>query len=165
MNINNEYTMPLGSSFEYFLRTEVKIKPMNDLAKIPTRGSDEAAGWDLYAAIDKDIEIQPHTTKKIDTGIAIALPRNTFGALFPRSGIATKRGLRLANSCGIIDSDYRGSVIAAIHNDTNEIQKIEKGERIAQLIVLPFVPIKFNQVDKLDGTVRGSGGFGSTGVK
>lgn len=144
---------------------EINIKLLNDLAKIPTRGSDYAAGYDLYAAIDMPIGIYPHSTVKVDTGIAVELPENTFGAVFARSGLATKRGLRLANSVGVLDSDYRGPVIVALHNDTDEIQSVDPGERIAQLVVMPFVPVTFNEVDELSDTVRGAGGFGSTGEK
>ena len=136
----------------------------NDLAKMPTRGSEYAAGYDLYAATDYDIEIAPHETVKIDTGISIALPEWTFGAIFARSGLATKQGLRPANCVGIIDADYRGSVIVALHNDTNEHQIVLAGSRIAQLIVMPYVNSEFIEVRALDQTKRGNGGFGSTGT-
>ena len=98
----------------------MNFKKLNDLAKTPTKGSEYSAGWDLYAATDYDIEIYPHQTVKIGTGIAIELPSMTFGAIYPRSGIATKQGLRPANCVGVVDSDYRGEVIVALHNDTND---------------------------------------------
>lgn len=148
-----------------FATQTVKFKKNNSLAKTPTRGSAEAAGWDLYAATNYIISIKPHQTVKIDTGISIELPKNTFGAIYARSGLATKRGLRPSNCTGVVDSDYRGIVIVALHNDSDQEQFVEPGERIAQLIVMPYIPITFEEVDELDDTERGSGGFGSTGAK
>ena len=145
--------------------SELKVKLLNDLAKIPTRGSDEAAGLDLYAATDSDLWIEPHETMKIDTGIAVALPKGTFGAIFARSGIATKQGLRPANCVGVVDSDYRGPVIVALHNDTSIRQMIPAQSRVAQLVVLPYVFPDVIFVDELDETKRGEDGFGSTGTK
>lgn len=142
---------------------EIKIKLLNDNAKVPTRGSKYAAGYDLYAATTYDIEIAPHSTVKIGTGISVELPNGTFGAIFARSGLATKKGLRPANCVGVCDSDYRGEYIVAIHNDTDEMMTIAAGERIAQLIVMPFVAVEFNVVSELTETERGDGGFGSTG--
>ena len=145
------------------MSTYINLKRLNNLAKIPTRGSEYAAGYDLYAATDEIIVIAPHSTIKIGTGFAFEIPYGTFGAIFPRSGIATKRGLRPANCVGVVDSDYRGEVIVALHNDTDEIQSIEPGERIAQLIILPYLAVGFNETDELSDTVRGSGGFGDSG--
>lgn len=142
---------------------EINIKLLNENAKVPTRGSEYAAGYDLYAATDYDIEIAPHSTVKIGTGISVELPNGTFGAIFARSGLATKKGLRPANCVGVCDSDYRGEYIVPMHNDTDEVMTIASGERIAQLIVMPFVGIEFNIVDELTKTKRGDGGFGSTG--
>ena len=141
----------------------INVKKLNDLAKLPTRGSEYAAGYDLYAATSYNIEIQPHTTVKIGTGLSFELPQGTFAAIFPRSGIATKRGLRPANCVGVCDSDYRGEYIVALHNDTNEVQIIEPQERIAQMILLPFVEMSFNEVNELSDTVRGGSGFGDSG--
>ena len=141
----------------------INVKKLNDLAKLPTRGSEYAAGYDLYAATSYNIEIQPHTTVKIGTGLSFELPQGTFAAIFPRSGIATKRGLRPANCVGVCDSDYRGEYIVALHNDTNEVQIIEPQERIAQMILLPFVEMSFNEVNELSDTIRGAGGFGDSG--
>lgn len=143
---------------------EINIKLLNENAKVPTRGSEYAAGYDLYAAINKDIDIAPHSTVKIGTGISVELPNGTFGALFARSGLATKKGLRPANCVGVCDSDYRGEYIVAMHNDTDEMMTITPGERIAQLIVMPFVAVEFNVVNELTETERGDGGFGSTGT-
>lgn len=141
------------------------IKILNDLAKVPTYGSIEAAGADLYAATSYDIEIRPHETVKIGTGIAIAVPRGYYGGIYARSGLATKQGLRPANCVGVIDSDYRGEVIVALHNDTDEPQWVPAGSRIAQLLIQPVMRTYFNVVDELEDTERGIGGFGSTGVK
>lgn len=144
---------------------KINIKRLNDLAKIPTRGSEYAAGYDLYAATEYDIEISPHSTIKVGTGIAMELPEGTFGAIFARSGLATKKGLRPANCVGVCDSDYRGEYIVPLHNDTDEMMSIAAGERIAQLIVMDFNPVEFNEVDSLNDTDRGIGGFGSSGTK
>lgn len=144
---------------------EIRIKFLNNLATIPTRGSVESAGIDLYAATDYDIKIQPGQTIKIGTGIAIALPEGTFGGIFARSGLATKQGLRPANCVGVIDSDYRGEVIVAIHNDSDIEQIIPAKSRIAQLVVLPYIPVNIILTSELDETERGENGFGSTGIE
>lgn len=141
----------------------MNIKLLNNLAKVPTRGSKYSAGYDLYATTDYEIIIPPHSTVKIGTGIAIELQKDTFGAIYARSGLASKKGLRPANCVGVIDADYRGEIIVALHNDTDTCQEINPGERIAQLVVLPFVLVDFNVVDELSNTERGDGGFGSTG--
>lgn len=141
----------------------IKYTKLNELAKEPTRGSSAAAGYDLYAAIDTDITIASHTTIKVGTGLAFELPQNTFAAIFARSGLATKQGLRPANCVGVCDSDYRGEYIVAIHNDTDIEQTIAAGDRIAQMILMPYIPIIFEEVEELSDTERGSGGFGSTG--
>lgn len=143
----------------------MKYKKLNDLAKEPTRGSVAAAGYDLYAATSYDIELPPHETVKIGTGIAIEIPDGYFGGIFARSGLATKKGLRPANSVGVIDSDYRGEVIVALHNDSNLTQYIDAGERIAQLIIIPYENVTFEEVNDLSDTERGDGGFGSTGTR
>ena len=141
----------------------IRFKRLSSLAKIPTRGSEEAAGYDLYAAINETTSIPPHSTVKIGTGLSFELPTGTFGAIFARSGLATKMGLRPSNCTGVCDSDYRGEYIVAIHNDTNEEKVINPGERIAQLILMPYIPMTFKEVEDLSETDRGSGGFGSTG--
>lgn len=144
---------------------KVKIKKLSDLAIMPTRGSLSAAGYDLYAATSYIIDIAPHSTVKIGTGLAMELPEGTFGAIFARSGLASKKGLRPANCVGVIDSDYRGECIVALHNDTDEMMSIEPGERIAQLIVMKYPEVAFEEVEDLSDTDRGEGGFGSTGTK
>lgn len=141
----------------------VNIKKINENAIIPTRGSEYAAGYDLYACIDYPIDIAPHSTVKVGTGLAIQPPKNCFGAIFARSGLATKRGLRPANCVGVCDEDYTGEYIIALHNDTDEMMTIEPYERIAQLVFMPYIPVSFTEVDNLDETERGDGGFGSTG--
>ena len=144
---------------------KINIKKLNNNAKIPTRGSAEAAGYDLYACVEKPITIPAHSTEKIGTGLAIEIPCGYFGAIFARSGLATKEGLRPANCVGCCDSDYRGEYIVALHNDTNEAKLIMPDERIAQLVVMPYLAVEFNEVDELPNTDRGDGGFGSTGRK
>jgi dUTP pyrophosphatase len=130
-------------------------------AKTPTRGSEYAAGYDLYSA--ESGFVPPHSTKTFNTGIAIELPENTFGGIFARSGLATKEGLRPANCVGVIDQDYRGNIIVALHNDSDEVKEVTDGERIAQLVILPYISVEFEEVDKLEETARAAGGFGSTG--
>jgi dUTP pyrophosphatase len=143
--------------------TNVKFVKVNSMAKAPTRGSVYAAGYDLSAAIESNVLIAPHTTVKIGTGIVVELPENTFGAIYARSGIASKEGLRPANCTGVVDSDYRGPIIVALHNDSDVVRMVEPGERIAQLVVQPYVSVEFEEVETLSATVRGAGGFGSTG--
>lgn len=142
---------------------KINFKKLSNLAKVPLHGSEYAAGYDLYAATDKDIEIDSHSTVKIGTGLAMELPEGTFGAIFARSGLATKQGLRPANCVAVIDADYRGEFIVPVHNDTDQPQIIKAGDRIAQLILLPYLSMDFNEVTELKDTVRGDGGFGSTG--
>ena len=142
---------------------EIKIKKLRPGAVIPVRGSEYAAGYDLYACLENSVTIEPHTTVKIGTGLALAVPEGYFGAVFARSGMAAKQGLRPANCVGVCDSDYRGEYIVALHNDTDTRRTVENGDRIAQLVILPFMAADFVQTDELDDTSRGSGGFGSTG--
>lgn len=144
---------------------DVKIKRLNDLAKLPKLGSKKAAGVDLYAATDYDIYIAPHETIMIGTGLSITPPEGYFGAIVARSGLATKRGLSPANKIGICDEDYTGEYIIALHNHSDKEQVVEAGERIAQLIFLPYIIPNFIEVEELEKTERGDGGFGSTGVK
>ena len=143
----------------------MKIKRLTPTAKIPTRGSQYAAGWDLYADIDHSIMINPHETVKIGTGISLEIPTGYWGGIYARSGLATNVGLRPANCVGAIDSDYRGEIIVALHNDTDEVQVINSAERIAQLIFMKTYDCTFEEVTDLKETERGTGGFGSTGLK
>lgn len=141
----------------------IKIKRLSEEATIPTRGSEYSAGYDLYANIEKPVSIKPHETVKIGTGWAIEIPDGYFGAIFARSGLATKEGLRPANCTGVCDSDYRGEYIVAIHNDSDVVREITPHERIAQLVVIPYLYVNFKETDELSDTSRGEGGFGSTG--
>lgn len=142
----------------------LKVEKIKDNATIPTRGSKEAAGVDLYACIDEPITIQPGEVAKIGTGLKIAVPDGYFGAIFARSGLATKEQLAPANCVGVCDSDYRGEYIVAVINNGNYERTIIPGERIAQLVIIPYLPIIFEETKSLDETERGEGGFGSTGV-
>lgn len=141
----------------------IKIKKLNPKAIIPQSGTPGSAGYDLYACLDEPIEIYPHGTIKINTGIAIAIPPAFWLGIFARSGLATKYGLRPANCTGVIDSDYRGPIIVALHNDSDEIQIVEPNDRIGQAILMPRYPIVWNEVEDLDETSRNANGFGSTG--
>ena len=143
----------------------MKIKKLRDNAIVPTYGSEFAAGADLYAAIDEAITIEPGETKMIPTGFAFEIPAGYAGFVYARSGLASKRGLAPANKVGVIDSDYRGEVMTALHNHGKESQSIEPGERIAQMVIAPYITANFILADELDDTQRGTGGFGSTGRK
>lgn len=143
--------------------TTMKFKKLTSTAQAPTRGSNYAAGYDLSADVGSNVIIAPHTTVKIGTGIAVELPENTFGAIYARSGIASKEGLRPANCTGVVDEDYRGELVVALHNDSDVVRIVEPGERIAQFVVQPYVSVEFEEVEELSTTVRGVGGFGSTG--
>lgn len=143
----------------------IPVKILNENAHLPTRGSEYAAGYDLYAAVEHPVLIRPHETEKIGTGLSFELPENTFAAIFARSGLAAKKGLRPANCVGVCDSDYRGEYIVALHNDSESTQMVEPGERIAQMVLMPFVSMEFTEFENLSETERGSGGFGSTGSK
>lgn len=144
---------------------EIKIKILKENAKLPTKGSNQAAGFDLYACSDDYFEatIYPHETIKVGTGLAMSIPEGYYGALYARSGLATKQGLRPANCVGVIDSDYRGEIVVALHNDSNDPQTYHNGDRIAQLIIQPCLDVVYKVVEDLDDTERGNGGFGHTG--
>lgn len=143
----------------------VNIKKLNEKAIIPTYGSEYAAGADLYACVEGEIEIKPHATAVIPTGLALELPLGYAGLIYARSGLATKKGLAPANKVGVVDCDYRGEVKVALHNHSEAAQVISAGERIAQLVIAPYITAKFIETDELSQTVRGEGGFGSTGTK
>lgn len=142
---------------------KVKIKRLNSLAKIPTRGHDGDAGMDLYAATEYNIQIAPHSTVMIETGLAVEIPDGYFGGVFARSGLASKKGVRPSNCVGVVDAPYRGEVLVALYNDSNETVEIAPHERIAQLIIMPYQAVDFEEVAELSETQRGAGGFGSTG--
>lgn len=150
----------------------VAICKLRDNAKIPTRGSEWAAGYDLYACItingndsEQSIAIMPGETKMVGTGISMSIPNDYFGAIFARSGLAAKHGLRPANCVGVVDSDYTGEIMVALHNDSNEPYYVSDGERISQLVIIPYLSVNFREVKNLNRTDRGDGGFGSTGKK
>ena len=141
----------------------IRVKKLSDTAKMPTRGSAEAAGYDLYADLEETVVIMPHETKMIGTGLSMELPAGYFGAIFARSGLAAKEGLRPANCVGVVDPDYRGPFMIALHNDSETERKVQPGERIAQMVLIPFLTAEFEETGALNETGRGSGGFGSTG--
>lgn len=141
----------------------VNIKKLNDNATVPTYGSPYAAGADLYACIDRDVTINPGETVLIKTGIAIELPVGYAAFIYARSGLASKRGLAPANKVGVVDCDYRGEIMVALHNHSLTEQTVSPKERIAQMVIAPYITAEFNVVDTLTETVRGEGGFGSTG--
>ena len=144
---------------------DVNIKKLNENAVIPTYGTEYAAGADLYACMDEAVTINPGETSFIKTGLAMEVPVGYAGLIYARSGLACKKGLAPANKVGVIDSDYRGEIMVALHNHSNEAVVVESGERIAQLVITPYIVAAFNQVDEREETVRGEGGFGSTGRK
>lgn len=143
---------------------KVKVKKLNPDAVMPTRGSFYSGGYDLYALLPKkSIILYPHETVKVGTGIALEIPFGYTGDIYARSGVATKKGLRPANCVGIIDSDYRGEIIVALHNDSEKTQEVKNGERIAQIIFHSYAFTDLEETDELSETARGNGGFGSTG--
>ena len=143
---------------------KVRIKKLNENATVPARATEGSAGADLYAVCESDfIEIPPHETVLVHTGFAFEIPDGFVGLVFARSSLGTKRGLAPANKVGVIDSDYRGEVMVSLHNHSNTLQRIDNGERIAQIVIVPFLKADFVLSDELDDTERGAGGFGSTG--
>lgn len=147
------------------MRVPVKVKKLNEKATLPTYGSEFAAGADLYACIDEPVTIEPSCTVMIKTGLAMEIPEGYAGLIYPRSGLSSKRGLAPANKVGVVDPDYRGEFMVALHNHSLTAQTIEPNERIAQLVITPFITADFEVADELSDTVRGAGGFGSTGTK
>ncbi len=148
------------------MAVNVPIKKLREDAKLPFSGSAMAAGYDLYACTGRgETVIPPHENAMIGTGLACAVPEGYFAGLFARSGLAAKMGLRPANCVGVVDSDYRGEIIVALHNDSDQVRRIADGERIAQMVILPYLPVTFSETDSLDETERGEGGFGHTGSR
>ena len=145
--------------------TPIKIKKLNENAIIPTYGTEFSAGADLYALPGDSITIEPHKTVMIHTGLAMEIPEGYAGLIFARSGLASKKGLAPANKVGVVDPDYRGEFMVALHNHTDEVKTVDGGERVAQLVIVPFIQAAFGVCDELSDTVRGAGGFGSTGKK
>lgn len=143
----------------------INIKKFNDNAIIPTKAHKTDAGYDLYACVDEDIKIYTRKMRLIPTGVGFQIPEGYFGALYPRSGLATKQGLRLANCVGVIDSGYINQVFVPLFNDSFEFRTVQNGERIAQIIFQPYLDVELNQVNELEDTDRGLGGFGSSGIQ
>jgi dUTP pyrophosphatase len=141
----------------------MNIKKLNNNARLPSYGSEFAAGADLYACLDEDVTIEPSQTLLIHTGLAMEIPVGLVGLIYARSGLASKKGLAPANKVGVIDSDYRGEIMVALHNHSTEPRTVSDGERIAQIVFAPYYAAEFNLVDELGDTTRGTGGFGSTG--
>ena len=142
---------------------KIKFKKMHERAITPTYGTEYSAGADLYALLNEAIEIKPHETVFVRTGISVEIPEGYCGLIFARSSMGAKRGLAPANKVGVIDADYRGEIMVTLHNHSEIIATVEPCERIAQLAILPFLKAEFEEVDELSDTVRGAGGFGSTG--
>lgn len=141
----------------------IRVKKLRDGAILPTYGSADAAGADLYACLDADVVIEPGRTAFIPTGLAMEIPKSCAGLIYARSGLACKRGLAPANKVGVIDSDYRGEFIVALHNHGSQSQTICHGDRVAQLVITPVLTPDYTEVDQLNDTQRSAGGFGSTG--
>ncbi len=147
------------------MRYDVRIKKLRPEAKTPTYGSEFSAGADLYAAVSEKQDILPGETKLIPTGIAAEIPLGFAGFVYARSSLGTKRGLAPANKVGVIDCDYRGEIMVSLRNHSAEVQSVEPAERIAQLVIAPYITANFIESEELSDTVRGEGGFGSTGRK
>ena len=157
---------PLINGGIFMSKPIVPVRKLREGATLPKYGSAEAAGADLYACLDTShVIFAPHETIMIPTGIAMGIPAGYVGLIYARSGIACKRGLAPANKVGVIDSDYRGEIMVALHNHAGEPRQIDNGERIAQMVVTPYLSVQFEQVDALTDTARGDGGFGSTGER
>ena len=144
---------------------EVRIKKLSENAVIPTYGSEFSAGADLYACLEEKVIIEPGNTYLVKTGLAMEIPEGFAGLIYARSGLASKKGLAPANKVGVVDADYRGEIMVALHNHSNVAASVESGERIAQMVIAPFLKAEYSVVEELSDTVRGTGGFGSTGTK
>lgn len=143
----------------------IRTKRLKEGAKLPTYGTAEAAGADLYACIQEPVVIAPGDTAWIPTGIAVEVPKGCAGLIYARSSLGTKRGLAPANKVGVVDSDYRGELTVVLLNHGSEVQTIENGERIAQFLITPVITPTYTEVEELSDTIRGTKGFGSTGTK
>jgi dUTP pyrophosphatase len=147
------------------LTAPVSVQLLDPRAKLPAYGSADAAGADLYAVTDGPVTIAPGQTALIHTGLALAIPRGYVGLIYARSGLATKQGLAPANKVGVIDADYRGELMVSLYNHSGQARTVESGDRVAQLVIAPYLTAQFQAADDLDQTDRGVGGFGSTGTK
>ena len=142
---------------------KLNIKKLNENAKIPTYGTEYSAGADLYALADSQVTVGGGETVLMHTGIAMEIPEGYVGLVFARSGLATKKNLAPANKVGVIDADYRGEIMVALHNHSGETRTVAKGDRIAQMVIAPYLKVEYDEVEDLTDTTRGAGGFGSTG--
>ena len=147
------------------MKATVNVKKLDDKAILPTYGSEFSAGADLYACLEEAVTIEPGEAVLIQTGLAMEIPVGYAGLIYARSGLATKKGLAPSNKVGVVDADYRGEVMVSLFNHSKEARVIEHGERIAQLVITPFLGAEWNPVEELNETQRGEGGFGSTGTK
>lgn len=147
------------------MKPVIRVKKLDARAELPTLGSAFAAGADLRACLDEPVTLAPGQTVMIHTGLAAEIPEGYAGLVYARSGLASKRGLAPANKVGVVDSDYRGELMVALHNHSAEPQTVEHGERIAQLVITPFLAVDYVEADELTDTARGAGGFGSTGTR
>lgn len=147
------------------MKIKVQVKKTNPRAVLPTYGSLFAAGADLYLLSDGDVTIAPGETKLLHTGLSMAIPEGYAGLIYARSGLASKKGLAPANKVGVVDADYRGEIMVALHNHSSLPATLENGERIAQMVITPFLAVDFEESETLSDTARGAGGFGSTGKK
>ena len=145
------------------MKPTVRVKKLDERAQLPTFGSEYAAGADLYAVLDGQLTIESGETVLVHTGLSMEIPCGYAGLIYARSGLASKKGLAPANKVGVVDADYRGEIMVALHNHSCKAQTVEHGERIAQLVIAPFLSVSFEETDELSDTVRGAGGFGSTG--
>lgn len=143
----------------------IRVKKLHPMAKLPTYGSAEAAGADLYACLDDPMTVKPGESVFVPTGIAMEVPVGCAGLIYARSGLACKRGLAPANKVGVVDSDYRGQIVVVLHNHGQQSQTVEHGERIAQMVITPVITPMYELSDELSDSDRGAGGFGSTGLK
>lgn len=150
--------------FNEIITTKIKMKKMYEGTKVPTYGTACSAGADLYALLDAPVTIEPHESKVIPTGVALEIPVGLVGVVCARSGLSCKQDLAPANKVGIIDADYRGEVVVVLHNHGTQARTIQNGDRVAQILFMPYVQAIFEVVDELNDTVRGVGGFGHTGI-
>lgn len=146
-------------------KLQVNLKKLHENAVVPMYGTEFSAGADLYACMEEPVTIAPGETAFIHTGIAVEVPVGYAGLVYARSGLACKKGLAPANKVGVVDADYRGEIMVALHNHSTEAVTVESGERIAQMVITPFLSVDYQVVEELTETVRGEGGFGSTGKK
>ena len=150
---------------EVKMKKTINIKKLNEKAILPTYGSSCSAGADLYACMEEAVKVGAGEAVLIHTGLAMEIPEGYAGLIFARSGLASKKGLAPSNKVGVVDADYRGEIMVSLYNHSKEERIVEPGERIAQMVITPFLSASWNLVEELGETTRGAGGFGSTGTK